>query len=551
MKPHTLAAALCFAFAVSPAFARDIAVHPGESLETARDSAHAGDRIVLHGGLYRLERPLILGPAHSGVAWVAAPGETPVISGGARITGWKQVDLAKNIWCAQVPGADFRQLYADGRKAPRAEAKTAVTLVWTEEGMRIKTPGAAVPAQLEGLELAVRTRPWVEDWLPVTGHADGLFKIGEEAWQTYQPGHWKTHPMSARLVGSLSFLSKPGTWCLDPAAGKAYLIPSPGEDPATAVIEVPKVERLVALEGTLEHPVENVWFTGITFEMAHWTKPNRGLFSNQANQMPGLFGAVDAVGAHGLTVSECTFRHLGGIGLFIGPGSRDCQATRCTFTDIAAGAIQIGTVDPKQGNGPEAVTGTTVADCAIRGVATDYRASCALFVGYAADTLIEHNDISETPYTAISLGWGWTKPWVAAARGNRIVGNRIHGHMRELEDGGGIYVNGRQKNGLITGNFIHGQKNAYAQLYLDDGATDWRATGNVCRDGAPKQAAWCLYKGENNTVTGNFSDTAFIYKRNTGPCTVEDNTVVAPGAPWPAAAEALMKNAGVRPKSTP
>lgn len=285
--------------------------------------------------------------------------------------------------------------------------------------------------------------------------------------------------------------------------------------------------------------------------MADWAKPNRGLSANQANQTPDPFGALGAVGARGLTVASCTFRHLGGIGLFIGPGSRDCRTTRCASTDIAAGAIQIGTVDAAKGNGPEAVTGTAVADCTIRGVAADYRASCAVFVGYAADTLIEHNDIGETPYTGISLGWGWTGPHVAAARGNRIVGNHVHDHMRELEDGGGIYVNGRQKNGLITGNFIHGQKNAYAQLYLDDGATDWRATGNVCRDGAPKRAAWCLYKGEGNTVTGNFSDTDFLYKRNTGPCTVKDNTVIAPGAPWPAEAQAIMKNAGVREQKAP
>lgn len=521
---------------------------PFATLEKARDLARAGDRIVLHGGLYRLARPLILGPANSGVAWVAAPGETPVISGGARITGWKRADPAKNLWCAQVPGADFRQLYADGRKAARAEAQTTVTLAWTPEGMRLKTPGVAAPSQTAGLELAVRTRPWTEDWLPVAGYADGLFNISDEAWRTFQAGHWQTKPMSARLVGSREFLSKPGEWSLDPAAGKVYRIPLPGEDPAVAVIEAPKVERLVALAGSVEQPVEKVSFTGITFEMAHWAKPNRGLFSNQANQMPGLFGALDAVGARNLKVDSCTFRHLGGIGLFIGPGSRDCQATHCTFTDIAAGAIQIGTVDAAQGNGPEAVAGTTVADCAIRGVATDYRASCAVFVGYAADTLIEHNEISEVPYTGISLGWGWTGPQVAAARGNRIVGNHIHDHMRSLEDGGGIYVNGRQKNGLITGNFIHGQQHEYAQLYLDDGATDWRAVGNVCRDGGPR-AAWCLYKGEGNTVTGNFSDTNFIYKRNTGPCTVKDNTVVAPGAPWPAGAEDIMKNAGVRPKT--
>ncbi len=56
------------------ASASDIAVSPGDSLAKARDAAKAGDRIVLRGGVYRLEEILRLGPQHSGVTWTAAPG---------------------------------------------------------------------------------------------------------------------------------------------------------------------------------------------------------------------------------------------------------------------------------------------------------------------------------------------------------------------------------------------------------------------------------------------------------------------------------------------
>ncbi len=63
-------------------------ISPGDSLEKARDAAQAGDRIILHGGTYRLGETLVLGPQNSGVTWMAAPGEKPVISGGVSVTGW-------------------------------------------------------------------------------------------------------------------------------------------------------------------------------------------------------------------------------------------------------------------------------------------------------------------------------------------------------------------------------------------------------------------------------------------------------------------------------
>ncbi len=70
------------------ATANDITVSPGDSLAKARDAAKAGDRIVLRGGTYRLEETLRLGPQNSGVTWIAAPGERPILSGGVVITGW-------------------------------------------------------------------------------------------------------------------------------------------------------------------------------------------------------------------------------------------------------------------------------------------------------------------------------------------------------------------------------------------------------------------------------------------------------------------------------
>src|SRR5262245_55763489 len=50
--------------------------------------------VLVRGGTHRLTEPLLLTAEDSGTAacpvtWRAFPGETPVLSGGRRVTGWK------------------------------------------------------------------------------------------------------------------------------------------------------------------------------------------------------------------------------------------------------------------------------------------------------------------------------------------------------------------------------------------------------------------------------------------------------------------------------
>ena len=89
------------------------------AIEVSRSSG--GSQILLRGGTYRMQGPLVLTSADSGSAGhdlviAAAPGEHPVLSGAVRITGWKEVNAAKNLWAASVPlpVANSRQLYVNG-----------------------------------------------------------------------------------------------------------------------------------------------------------------------------------------------------------------------------------------------------------------------------------------------------------------------------------------------------------------------------------------------------------------------------------------------------
>src|SRR5512136_1703372 len=64
-------------------------------------------RVVLRGGTYALETPLVFTSADSGTAdyaitYTAEPGATVVISGGREITNWKTAGASK--WTAELAG---------------------------------------------------------------------------------------------------------------------------------------------------------------------------------------------------------------------------------------------------------------------------------------------------------------------------------------------------------------------------------------------------------------------------------------------------------------
>jgi hypothetical protein len=84
--------------------------------------------VVLRGGTYALQAPLVFTSADSGTAvhaitYAAAPGETVVISGGVEITNWTAVPGSK--WTAELAGVRsgqwfFRQLIVNDLRAVRA-----------------------------------------------------------------------------------------------------------------------------------------------------------------------------------------------------------------------------------------------------------------------------------------------------------------------------------------------------------------------------------------------------------------------------------------------
>lgn len=110
---------------------------PFASIRRARDeiralkasgNLRAPARVLIRGGKYYLTETVSLGPRDSGssrrpVSYEAYPGESPVISGGVEISGWKA--QKGKIMKADIPDKGavkwvFRSLFADGKRQIRA-----------------------------------------------------------------------------------------------------------------------------------------------------------------------------------------------------------------------------------------------------------------------------------------------------------------------------------------------------------------------------------------------------------------------------------------------
>ena len=259
------------------------------SLAKAQQSVRAlaptmsGDITVdLRGGTYQLSSTLSFTPADSGtgghtVVWQAYPGETPVFSGGRKVSGWQVYDSGKGIYRASVPtGTQSRQLFVNGVRADRARsALNPAGFTVTATGFTTSDPQYLSWSNPASVEI-VHLNAWKELRCPVTaiapasggGSAFTLAQpcFGNAGAPPYPSGYFPYNGGGSPGLDSISWiennyalLSAPGQFSLDSNAGYVYYIPRAGENLAQADVELPTAQTLVSLAGTPGHltPVDD------------------------------------------------------------------------------------------------------------------------------------------------------------------------------------------------------------------------------------------------------------------------------------------------------
>ena len=465
--------------------------------------------------------------------------EKVILSGGISINGWKKQG---KVWVADVPAfngrpLDFRQLWVNGKKAVRARdvedfekmnricsvdekneilyvpavsirrlidnkgnlkakyAEMVLHQMWCVANLRIRS------VEVQGDSAAIRfhqpesriqfEHPWPRPMVTTNGHNSAFY-----------------------LTNARELQDVPGEWYHDIDARKVYYYPREGEKMQEAEVIVPAVETLVRVEGTLDRPVCHIRFEKVTFSYTTWMRPSEkghvplqaGMYLTDGYRIDpkmqrnylnhpldnqGWLGrpaaAVRVVAARQIDFERCRFEHLGSTGLDYEEAVQGGVVRGCLFRDIAGNGLLVGSFSPAAhethlpydpADRREVCTQQQINNCYFTEIGNEDWGCLAIAAGYVGDVNIEHNEISEVPYSGISLGWGWTQT-VNCMRNNRVHANLIHHYAKHMYDVAGIYTLGSQPKSYVTENCVHSiykpgyvhDPNHWFYLYTDEGSS--------------------------------------------------------------------------------
>ena len=465
--------------------------------------------------------------------------EKVILSGGISINGWKKQG---KVWVADVPvfngrPLDFRQLWVNGKKAVRARdvedfekmnricsvdekneilyvpavsirrlidnkgnlkakyAEMVLHQMWCVANLRIRS------VEVQGDSAAIRfhqpesriqfEHPWPRPMVTTDGHNSAFY-----------------------LTNARELQDVPGEWYHDIDARKVYYYPREGEKMQEAEVIVPAVETLVRVEGTLDRPVCHIRFEKITFSYTTWMRPSEkghiplqaGMYLTDGYRIDpkmqrnylnhpldnqGWLGrpaaAVRVAAAKQIDFERCRFEHLGSTGLDYEEAVQGGVVRGCLFRDIAGNGLLVGSFSPAAhethlpydpADRREVCTQQHINNCYFTEIGNEDWGCLAIAAGYVGDVNIEHNEISEVPYSGISLGWGWTQT-VNCMRNNRVHANLIHHYAKHMYDVAGIYTLGSQPKSYVTENCVHSiykpgyvhDPNHWFYLYTDEGSS--------------------------------------------------------------------------------
>ncbi|TDC44306.1 RICIN domain-containing protein [Micromonospora sp. KC213] len=554
------------------------------------------------------------------VIYSAYPNETPVLDAGVQVTGWTQ--HSGNIWKAPLDRANkLRTLYVNDKRAYMASKTinsagchgtyniTAGQAAWAWEsgsqcdGARYSLSDfPAIARNHDDIEIETATT-WTTAIVgvrQVTTTADGANRVAlfQQPGAAIAQGAFNGNAQvggSHKVMNAYEFLDTPGEFYFDKTSRTLYYYKASSENMTTASVFAPNnVSTVLRVAGTSTSVhARNITLSGLTVQHSDWNLFNvAGSAFKQAQQgnlgaqayAKGNFhvyyyrnvdvtpGMIQIQNADGLILQRNRIQHTGADGITMVNDVQNTQLTGNHTNDIAGSAITVG--HPQHVYiGDHTSTNREKYSPQVEGLPKNIEIknnyiydSAVLFNGhspisaYFADTLtIQRNRIEKTPWSGITLGWGWwnfdgssgsiapNRP-TTTAKNNNISYNHIIDTVQRLSDTAPIYTLGSQPGTTIHNNYLQGVPAGHKYgLHPDEGSAYITFRDNVLS--VDKNVTWLINSDDfgrkhDLNITQTYGPINKVSNKNLPNSTVQD-ILVSSDYVWPAAAYGIAVNSGL------
>ena len=571
--------------------------------------------VYLRGGTYNITSTIAFEQRDSGtngygIYYQAYQDETPVLNGATKVTGWTK--HSDNIYKATLNrSTKLRNLYVNDRRA--SMTKKTVTAkggygtysvtagqaswAWTSgsksDGVQYNMSDIpAITSNKDDLEI-VNGTTWNENIVctrdVITAGNNRVLLLQQPYGAIAQTPGWGAAFSASgthTIYNAFEFLNSPGQFYFNKTTKTLYYFIRPGEDMDTADVQAPVVEKLLDIAGTsTTKRVKNITFKGITFENTDYNlvevAGSHGKSTCQAAQgfiafyndnwhntkydlVDTLPGMINVNNSDSIDFISNVVKHSGSDGISMTNDVINSNIIGNYITDITSSGITIG--HPQHvyiGNGgnrakfPTGVEGVCKDNTISNNMLYDTSTApgfggCAAITAYFADSVkITHNQVQETAYNGIHLGWGWCNFLDSTTcKNNTISYNRIIDTLTRLHDSGGIYTIGQMPGTNINENYVRGIPPATSGptygLHNDEGTTYINENDNVLDiDKGVKYTINCEDFGQKHHLT-ILRTYATVNKMGVNPPNSKiDTPVVVADAVWPVAQYNVCLNSGV------
>ena len=486
---------------------------PARALAATRQSTE-DKTIIIKEGTYE-DVSITLDGQDNGLV-IKAEGEV-WLSGGKKVQGWSA--CGDGTYYAVLPEGikmDFRMITVNGKFRERArfpetgrlKHKSSFNSIWmstTAGGWDIKPTKEQLttlkydPSEIgdsfdwQNAELTVFHK-WDDSMSGIAAHDPSKQEFTLSTELTHPPGAFHT---DSYIAWNTKEGMANGKWRVDKQKRLLYYMPLECEDMSVSEVFIPVHDNIILINGDM---------IGVTVEGLGFTAtstPSKACGFG-AGEMPGAIESSSEDMVKTAVFTNLRFASISGWGIKLIAGKKNVSdeeacgkkaETLCTnilienneITDAGGGGILV----------------KDQCGCLIRGnkierIGKIYYSAIGINVSSSFNCHIIKNELSDLPYTGISVSWG--------GRRCRIKENKVFNAVNLLNDGGGIYV-AMCSDGEIIGNAVYSilQKHEEADttrngLYLDEQTEGWLVECNLV---SGCESAMMNHMAKNNVIRNN------------------------------------------------